>query len=822
MPAPDRLSSLLAQSALTGIDFVRILDECDQTTLWIYFLVDPESLTSPGKFSETPITAGQIEITSISGGESVPSVPIDSVTNALDTDTSRNVLEITTPYPGDFSRYRLRIDDDRLDRYFNDVEFSFKQACPPDPGFDCEPEPLDCPPDDHVDFPVNYLARDFNSFNKALEAFAAQRYPNWVDGSKADVGVMVQELLAALGDEMSYIQDRYAREAYLRSMTQRRSMRRQSRLVDYIIHDGRLASTLLNLDVNPVGDILIDVGDRVWSQADDGEVVVFEIGTSMEDLGFQGKGHYVVNSTWNGLDPHIFDEDEVCLLEGATHVYVKTHFPAVENAWRVEDYPRYVLLRSTDPLDASVPERRHVVRLTKVLHEEDALLGESITRLEWDEADALPFQMPMTGMKIDCNLVPASAGETISETFTIGPNTEQGVEQAIERQGPLDELTRDRAVTMLYSLTQTEGGGLGWIGDDLRATSPEVRLWEVIQESPLVESQWEFRRSLLDSTQFDDHFTLDDGTWRRIIGFHRPSGEIEFADYASNDGYTVRFGDGEFSKMPADGTKFRVEYRLGPGAKGNLAADTLTLLSDPNDGTVDLPADVIGVSNPLPVIDGQDPEDSEVIRMQVPEAWKAITHRAVRPEDYSEHAERRDWVQRASTCFRWTGSWLSAFTTPDPKGTFVLTDDRRIDLENTLDCVRQAGREIYVRDPRFVPVDLQINICVAPNAYPNQVLEEVQKVLLGTRAPRAVKGFFHPDNFTFGTPLRRSALEAAIQDVDGVLAVGGMSIRARGVEDYRPFDELTFVVADNELIRLENNRNFPERGLLRLVSEVTE
>jgi hypothetical protein len=31
--------------------------------------------------------------------------------------------------------------------------------------------------------------------------------------------------------------------------------------------------------------------------------------------------------------------------------------------------------------------------------------------------------------------------------------------------------------------------------------------------------------------------------------------------------------------------------------------------------------------------------------------------------------------------------------------------------------------------------------------------------------------FFHPDNFTFGTPLYRAALEAAVQDVPGVRAV---------------------------------------------------
>ena len=43
-----------------------------------------------------------------------------------------------------------------------------------------------------------------------------------------------------------------------------------------------------------------------------------------------------------------------------------------------------------------------------------------------------------------------------------------------------------------------------------------------------------------------------------------------------------------------------------------------------------------------------------------PEAFRAVTYRAVRPEDYAEAAERLPWVQRAGATFRWTGSWLTA------------------------------------------------------------------------------------------------------------------------------------------------------------------
>ena len=250
-----------------------------------------------------------------------------------------------------------------------------------------------------------------------------------------------------------------------------------------------------------------------------------------------------------------------------------------------------------------------------------------------------------------------------------------------------------------------------------------------------------------------------------------------------------------------------------------MARDTVVDFNGPDGTGRNLPDFVETITNPLAATGGIDPEDAEVIRQLVPEAWRAITHRAVRPEDYAEQAERLDWVQRANGCFRWTGSWLSVFVAPDPRGTFELQPERRTELEDALDCVRQAGREVIVRDPKFVPVDLEITICVGPDAFVGEVAERVLHQLTGKPAPQAVVGFFDPDSFTFGTPLRRATLEARIQAVEGVRAVEGMRIRPRGIEMLRPFTELEYAVADNEVIRLENNRSFPERGVLRLVME---
>ena len=118
-----------------------------------------------------------------------------------------------------------------LDPFFDHVTFSFKADCPS--TLDCEtPEPQ-CPPAPAHTPPIDYLAKDFLSFRKALSDFSALRYPAWQERSEADFGVMFMEALASLADDLSYQQDRIAAEAWLETATERRSLVRLARLVDY-------------------------------------------------------------------------------------------------------------------------------------------------------------------------------------------------------------------------------------------------------------------------------------------------------------------------------------------------------------------------------------------------------------------------------------------------------------------------------------------------------------------------------------------------------------------------------------------------------------
>jgi hypothetical protein len=206
----DRRQRLLESSSLNGVDFVEVAS-ADQRTLHVHFL------------NHVALT-GSVSHPAITGGETVRTVAVNAINDATDWSADaegRPILTLTTAVAGDFSNYTLTLESGRLDRFFRTSVFSFKAACPSD--LDCEAVRTPCPPESGNPPPIDYLAKDFLGFRKALLDFSALRYPEWQERSEADVGMMFLESLAVLADDLSYSQDRVAAEAALETATQRRS-----------------------------------------------------------------------------------------------------------------------------------------------------------------------------------------------------------------------------------------------------------------------------------------------------------------------------------------------------------------------------------------------------------------------------------------------------------------------------------------------------------------------------------------------------------------------------------------------------------------------
>ena len=65
----------------------------------------------------------------------------------------------------------------------------------------------------------------------------------------ADAQVALVEMLAYVGDHLSYFQDAVAAEAYLGTARRRVSVRRHARVLDYFVHDGTNARTWVSFEV---------------------------------------------------------------------------------------------------------------------------------------------------------------------------------------------------------------------------------------------------------------------------------------------------------------------------------------------------------------------------------------------------------------------------------------------------------------------------------------------------------------------------------------------------------------------------------------------
>jgi hypothetical protein len=96
---------------------------------------------------------------------------------------------------------------------------------------------------------IDYLARDYQSFRRALLDLIPAKLPEWTDRSEADFGVVLIELFAYMADILSYYQDRLANESFLPTAQERRSVIDHLRLIGYEMAPAAAATARLSVVV---------------------------------------------------------------------------------------------------------------------------------------------------------------------------------------------------------------------------------------------------------------------------------------------------------------------------------------------------------------------------------------------------------------------------------------------------------------------------------------------------------------------------------------------------------------------------------------------
>jgi hypothetical protein len=811
----DRRELLLAQGAKwNGIDYVEVA--ADQRTLYVHFLND---VAIAGTLEGAhPVT--------IDGGEVIAQVSVAAIeASAFSADEQgRPVLELNVAAPGDFSTYRLTIASSALDHHFASAPFSFKVGCPTE--LDCQAPPPGAPAEPGEQVTIDYLAKDFASFTRALSEFSAGRYPAWVERSEADLAVVLMEALAALADELSYLQDRVSAEASIATATQRLSMLRHARLVDYEPAPATVATTYLALEVSEAATITTPLHFR--AVAADGGTVDFEIGEGLlDERGAARTIAFLVDQRWNRstpgsamppseLAPYWWDDSEVCLPAGAGELYVV----GKELGLR----PGQQLLLDTAGSDSAEPHLRELVTLSEApgrvpRETRDPLLEVSLTQLFLAAPTTLEHDLRST--TVAGNIVPAIQGLRTTEYFYIPgappPDSDVTPAPCVVRVGanwtPEDPLPDYRHCLSQNPLAWVAGGEED--GDTTAPARPELILTE--ETSPSEEPRaWHHVRWLLAGEEGEPCFTLTPERYSPVLS----AGGRTFFDYDGDDASTIRFGEGEFGAAPAPGTLFRVVYRVGGGAIGNVPADTIVGVV-PEHGVPEQTQSelVLGCTNPFPASGGAEAETLAQIANRAPQKFAAELLRVVQPGDYVAAAQSLPFVKQAGTSFRWTGSWLTVFTAADPSGTEEPAVEQLEKLTELLDQRRLAGYESYVLPPRYVSIDLWLVVCAQPTQFAADVEQAVLQRLRPGALPGGGYGFFDHSQWGFGQPLEPSALFAAVQGCAGVAGVYEAQYRQRGVQlEWSALPEaqpLTF--AADEILRIDDDPSRPEAGSLSVI-----
>ena len=183
---------------------------------------------------------------------------------------------------GDFSIYTLTVNGPDIDPFFSCAKLRFRLGC--DYPFDCATPATQSAPPPELPVSIDYLTKDYAGFRQALLDFIPTRLPSWTEQNEADIGMMLLELFAATADNLSYMQDRVANEAFLDTATQRRSVAAHLALIGYQMDDGASAYTWLAFQVNAPASL--SAGFKVSNNpsAGDDPVLVFETASDAQLL----------------------------------------------------------------------------------------------------------------------------------------------------------------------------------------------------------------------------------------------------------------------------------------------------------------------------------------------------------------------------------------------------------------------------------------------------------------------------------------------------------------------------------------------------------
>ena len=689
---------------------------------------------------------------------------------------------------------------------------------------------------------IDYLAKDFATFRQLMLDHLSVLVPNWTEKSPADLGHVLIETLAYAADYLSYYQDAVATEAYLSSARLRRSVRRHARLLDYFLHEGCNARVWVQLTVDQDGVrvapgtlLLTDIPGMppVLTPALYREILV------QSPLVFATLHDIKLFKAHNQIAVHTPNPREEALLPvGATKAWLldevlnRAATPVDQQSQPLRKLSNLqvgdvlILDEVRDPKtgkERKDPKRRHAVRLTKVSahlrpeQENAADRNKPLVRIEWAEADALPFALHIAPYGRDeypvtvarGNIVLADHGRRIKgeELPPVLPNVRY--RPALRLPGLTHRVSYDHESALRTSATDT-------LYQDPRQAMPDIRLLQhdrVVQlttdrttllpavvevvsattnPQASVRREWNLQRDLLNSDRFARDYLV----------------EME-----ENERAFLRFGFGDMGQLPEAGDEFIADYRIGNGTRGNVGPDTIHhIVYESDEAKPAATPSITRVWNPLLAQSGTDAEQIEEVRLHAPYAFRRQKEQCITAEDYATMAMRYPGVLQAAARIRYAGLWHIAVIYVRRDNFEPLSAEFRTRLNDFMQRYRQAGYEIAFSDPYFVPLTVELKVYLKAGQRAFIVQAALTKALSSQTNGDGSQGFFHPANFALGQPVYRSNLVALLMATPGVARVDVLKFgRADGEANIAEIP-----IGPLELAELQNDPAKPNRGVLTL------
>ena len=727
-----------------------------------------------------------------------------------------------------------------IDPLFSEIRFKFRPGCF---NNNCAPEWEAAPPP--FEEPViDYLAKDYGSFRQTMIDAMAARVPGWEPTSEADLDVVLAELFSVAADELSDYQDRVMNEAYFTSARKRVSLARHARLMDYHIHQGSQASTWLSLEVghNLAETPKLKEGLKVWAGDSESGTTAAEVDTSVVFLSRQGD--LSVHRYLNNIGLYTWSDTITSLKAGSTRADLKIYSsfflgdltpPTPDTATGIaaktarkmiaDGNVKYLVIQEhLNPETGLRPGRNPAKRqLLKLIPEKTEALKDPITdewfvRVRWEKTDALRHDYCFT---VDC---PAGGSGTAAGK----------VENVSLFHGNLVEVFHGRERTTIFI---DEGAALDFSDPDqpLQFHYERAR-WGAIcrlPKAPLAYRQTTPGGDVAPVSTLAVSVSPPDKAWKEVPSFIHSDDAGETGDHFvvetdENRHSIIRFGNGVNGRELPDGAKVTCKYQYGLPLDGNVGADRI-INFDPE--KVELVSAIPSFSlrscwNPFDVTNGIDREPAYEIVRRVPEAYRYRQLRAVTLNDYIARAEEIPGISRAAARYSWTGSWRTVRVTIDPAGTTELSYALSKQVADYLNAIRLIGEDLEIRPPIFVPLEINVILCAAPDFWPEDIKFVLEQEFSAGWTPDGRRGFFHPDEWTFGQPLYASQIIGRALQVRGIEhAVGQttgspqsektISVSIKRWNSPYAAEESLSKVNYNEIIQVMNDPDHLEQGFIR-------